>query len=73
MGDRNKVSREVLQAVKPAIRKAVVRMADDDFRRGARVTNIDWSDTTEFNEVKVNAGAETLTYTIAFDVMGRWA
>jgi pimeloyl-CoA synthetase len=48
-------------------------MADDDFRRGARVTNIDWSDTTEFNEVKVNAGAETLTYTIAFDVMGRWA
>jgi len=62
----------VLKEVSPLIKKETSYMARDEFGRGARVLNIDFSDSHDYWEARRYPLEKKVTYMIQFDVMGLW-
>jgi hypothetical protein len=69
---KSKVSDDVLKALTPKVKAAVVRMADEEFERGVRITAIDYDENTTYWSSKVDAASGKITLTVEVGVIGKW-
>lgn len=65
------VSDMVLRLARPKIKYIVNQMADE-FRRGARITGIDWGDINPYWSAKIDPDRESIRFNVFFDVLGKW-